>query len=39
MEYAIFAVILVIVAFVSWAVGVRMGANAAVARIIAETCK
>lgn len=36
MEYAVFAAILVIVAFVSWAVGVRMGANATAARMVSE---
>jgi hypothetical protein len=39
MEYVVFTAILVIVSFVSWCVGVRMGANATVARIIAETSK
>lgn len=39
MEYAIFTAVLVIVSLVSWAIGVRMGANAAVARIIAEASK
>jgi len=36
MEYATFTAVLVIVALVSWAVGVKMGAHYAVKRIMEE---
>jgi hypothetical protein len=36
MEYVLFGVVLVIVSFGSWCVGVRMGAAAAVQRVVDE---
>jgi hypothetical protein len=36
MEYATFTAVLVIVALVSWVVGVKMGAHYAVKRIVEE---
>jgi hypothetical protein len=39
MDYAIFTAILIVVAFVSWAIGVKVGAHATVKRIAEEMDK
>jgi hypothetical protein len=39
MGYAIFTAILIVVAFVSWAIGVKVGAHATVKRIMEEMDK
>jgi hypothetical protein len=36
MEYVLFGVVLVIVSFVSWCIGVRMGSNYVARRMVQE---